>query len=63
MALFADIFEIGIPDLLVIFALVFLLFGASKLPEFTRYVRPIFRRLKKFTTASSKAEDSRPGTM
>ena len=43
----ADIFGIGTPELLIILMIILLLFGAKKLPEFSKSIGTSIKELRK----------------
>jgi sec-independent protein translocase protein TatA len=54
--------RIGIPELLIILAIVILIFGANKLPELGRGIGKGIRNFKEATNEKDEEERSRTGT-
>jgi sec-independent protein translocase protein TatA len=54
--------RIGLPELLIILAIVILIFGANKLPELGRGIGKGIRNFKDATREGTDDEDRRTGT-
>lgn len=54
---------IGTPELLIVFAVIILLFGASKLPELARGSGRALRIFKAETKGLNDDEDDKPGEL
>lgn len=54
--------RIGIPELLIILAIVILIFGANRLPELGRGIGKGIRNFKNATNEADEEDDSKAGT-
>jgi sec-independent protein translocase protein TatA len=54
--------RIGIPELLIILAIVILIFGANRLPELGRGIGKGIRNFKNATNEADDEDDSKAGT-
>ena len=54
--------RIGIPELLIILAIIILIFGASRLPEIGRGIGKGIRNFKDATKADEKSDEERRKT-
>jgi len=60
--LFADLFGLGTPELLLILAIVLLLFGGSKLPQLSRSIGTSIKELRKGVDDGFKDEKNTKDT-